>query len=157
TPLTLDSTGNVGPYSSIAIGTDGFPVVSYWDATNDDLKLVHCASASCSLQDAPTTLDSTGFVGQYSSIAIGTDGFPVISYYVDTSADLKLVYCTNTTCSTNNTPTTLDSTGDVGSFTSIAIGTDGFPMVSYYDTTNGDLKLVHCTDVSCSVHDTPAT
>ena len=66
-------------------------MVSYYDTTNGDLKLVHCTDVSCSAHDTPATLDSTGFVGQYSSIAIGTDGFPVISYSDSTNGDLKAV------------------------------------------------------------------
>jgi hypothetical protein len=44
---TLDSTGGVGEYTSIAIGADGFPVISYYDITNADLKVAKCANAQC--------------------------------------------------------------------------------------------------------------
>jgi len=37
--------------------------------------------------------------------------------------------------------TTLDSAGDVGDYSSLAIGTDGFALISYHDITNGDLKV----------------
>ena len=47
------------------------------------------------------------------------------------------------------TITTVDSVGDVGYFTSIAIGPDGFPVVSYYDSTNFDLKVVKCSNAAC--------
>ena len=44
------------------------------------------------------------------------------------------------TCTTSNN-TTLDST-DLGvAFTSIAIGTNGVPIISYRDATSGDLKV----------------
>ncbi|MFA5724396.1 MAG: hypothetical protein WC979_09140 [Candidatus Pacearchaeota archaeon] len=46
-------------------------------------------------------------------------------------------------CSSGNTITTIDSTGNVGGHSSITIGTDGLPIISYYDTTNGDLKVTH--------------
>lgn len=46
--------------------------------------------------------------------------------------------------------TTLDSDGLVGNCTSITIGVDGLGLVSYYDITNGDLKVAHCTDIACS-------
>ena len=38
--------------------------------------------------------------------------------------------------------TTVDSTGDVGRFTSITVGADANPVISYYDGTNFDLKVV---------------
>ena len=157
TPITLDSTGSVGTFTSIAIGTDEFPVISYRDSTNQDLKLVHCTSVDCSTTDTPITLDSIGNVGRYTSIAIGTDGFPVISYNNDSNRDLKLVHCTSVDCSTTDTPITLDSIGAVGKYTSITIGTDGFPVISYSSNSNKDLKLVHCTSVDCSTTDTPIT
>jgi hypothetical protein len=39
-------------------------------------------------------------VGSHTSIAIGTDGFPVISYFSDdgTGADLKVAKCMNPSC-----------------------------------------------------------
>jgi len=155
TPVTLDSAGDVGNYTSIAIDNDGNPIISYYDLSNTDLKFVHCTSPSCSTQDTPVTLDSAGDVGEYTSIAISSDGNPIISYYDFTNGDLKIVHCTSPSCSTQDTPVTLDSAGDVGFYTSIAISSDGNPIISYYDFTNGDLKIVHCTSPSCSTQDTP--
>ena len=44
----LDSTGNVGYDTSITIGADGFPIISYRDLTNQNLKVAKCGDASCS-------------------------------------------------------------------------------------------------------------
>ena len=45
--------------------------------------------------------------------------------------------------------TTLDGSGNVGRFSSVTIGTDGLGLISYYDATNGDLKVAHCSDLFC--------
>ena len=88
----------------------------------------------------PTTVDATGFTGYYTSIAIGTNGMPIISYSDGTNGDLRVAACTTITCSTA-TLTTVDDTGDTGWYSSIAIGTNGMPIISYYDITNGDLRV----------------
>ena len=48
--------------------------------------------------------------------------------------------------------TTLDSTWFVEEFTSVTVGTDGFGLISYYDGTNGDLKVAHCTLPGCPAY-----
>ncbi len=52
-----------------------------------------------------------------------------------------MVHCTNPACSSWDTPQTVDSTGIVGWYTSLAIGVDGNPIISYSDFTNIDLKV----------------
>ena len=46
--------------------------------------------------------------------------------------------------------TTVDSGGLLGAFTSITIGTDGLPVISYIDFTNTNLKVAHCNDTACT-------
>ena len=47
TQTTVDSNTGVGQYSSIAIGTDGYPIMSYFDSKNGDLKVVKCGNSAC--------------------------------------------------------------------------------------------------------------
>ena len=157
TLTTVDSVGGVGQYTSITIGTDGLPVISYSDVTNSDLKVVKCGNAACSSGNTLTTVDSGGDVGSFKSITIGTDGLPVISYSDFTNFDLKVAHCGNAACSSGNTLTTVDSGGDVGSFNSITIGTDGLPVISYRDNTNFALKVAHCGNAACSSGNTLTT
>ena len=103
---------------------------------------------------APRTLDSTGDVGGFTSIAIGLDGNPIISHYDATNGDLKVAACTNPTCTTSTTITAIDTTGNVGYHTSIAIGTNGNPIISYTDFDNFDLKVAACTNPTCSTSTT---
>ena len=138
----------------IAIGNDGNPVISYYDEQLDDpenggdLKVAKCNDPACSSATI-TPVDSVGTVGRHTSIAIGSDNNPVISYWAWTGADLRVAKCNNADCS-SATKNTVDSVGEVGWFTSIAIGTNGFPVISYFDQTNGDLKLALCSDEACT-------
>jgi hypothetical protein len=141
TITTIDSTDNVGQSTSIAIGNNGYPVVSYSDNTNSDLKVAACTTTDCTGTPKITTVDSTDSVGQYTSIAIGNNGYPVISYYDNTNEDLKVAACTTTDCTGTPTITTADSINIVGWYTSISIGDNGNPIISYYDSTNGALKV----------------
>src|SRR5207244_4865823 len=107
---TPDRAGNVGQYSSLTIGADSLALISYYDATNGDLKVAHCSDSACT--DATrTTIQSEDNVGQYSSVTIGTDGLGLISYYDATNGNLKVAPCSNSTC-TEATLTTVDRAGD---------------------------------------------
>ena len=151
-PITTVDSALIGEAAtSIAIGTDGNPVISYWDGTSDDLKVAHCGNSSCSSGNTITTVDNNLSVGQHSSIAIGTDGNPVISYWDQVTADLKIAHCGNKLCSSGNTILTIDDNIlPVGLFTSIAIGTDGNPVISYLGGF-GDLVVAHCGNILCTV------
>src|SRR4026208_1069132 len=90
---------------------------------------------------ARTTLDGSGNVGQYSSVTIGTDGLALISYYDVTNGDLKVAHCGDVGC-TDATVTSLDgATINVGASSSMVLGADGKAVISYYDATNGDLRV----------------
>ena len=143
TNTTLDTNGNVGYDTSITIGTNGNPIISYHDISNGDLKVAACTNPICTTASI-TTIDSNGFVGANTSIAIGSNGNPIISYYDASNGDLKVAACTNPTCTPDNptaTITTIDTNGYVGYYTSIAIGAKGIPIISYHDATNFDLKV----------------
>ncbi|MDP3769392.1 MAG: hypothetical protein U1A25_00030 [Candidatus Sungbacteria bacterium] len=45
---------------------------------------------------------------------------------------------------------TVDSAGTVGTYNSLALGSDGFGRISYIDDTNKDLKYAQCTNSDCS-------
>ena len=86
---TLETTGNVGLDTSVAIGVDNNPVISHRDTTNEDLELYMCADTACTT-GTNQTLETTGVVGWYTSVAIGADGNPIISHYDGTNNDLKV-------------------------------------------------------------------
>jgi len=146
---TLNSSGNVGEYSSATIGSDGLGLISYYDVTNKDLKVAHCSNVDCTSATTATVDSSSSDVGQYSSITIGQDGLGLISYYDAANQHLKVAHCANVACSSAALHT-VDSSVGVGEYTSATIGTDGLGLISYYDAANLHLKVAHCTNVTCS-------
>jgi hypothetical protein len=146
---TVDSTGSVGTYTSIAIGADGLPFISYYDITNHNLKAAHCNDVSCSSATLNTVESSADRVGQQTSVAIGKDGLPVISYLNFTRGYLRVAHCDDVSCS-SATFNNLDTTCYEPLHNSIAIGADGLPVISYWKWDGENLKIAHCNDVSCS-------
>jgi hypothetical protein len=140
-----------GGQPSIAIGSDGYPVVSYFDDIGTtDLKVAKCADATCNTTQI-TTVDATANVGYYTSIAIGSDTFPVISYYDFGNGHLKVAKCRDVACTTTPYVLTLDMATGVGLYTSIAIGADTFPVISYYSGSGATgLKVCKCKNASCT-------
>jgi hypothetical protein len=151
--VALDTAGTVGDHASVAIGVDGLPVIAYRDGGNGDLKVLHCGNEACTGGNQATTVDSPGgaSVGTDASIAIGADGLPVVAYKDTTAFDLKILHCGNVACTAGNVATSVETgPANVGSDTSIAIGLDGLPLVSYVDVTNADLKVLHCGNAACT-------
>ena len=100
-----------------------------------------------------STVDSNGIEGEYSAITLGTDGLGVISYYDGSGSgqDLKVAHCGNVACSTSSL-VAVDTAGQVGWNTSITVGSDGLPFVSYRDVTGDSVKGLHCPNVFCVAH-----
>ena len=147
------SSGLGWAYTSIAIGSDGLPVISHLDVTAHALRVTHCGNATCSAGNVSTNVDdpATNVVGLWTSLAIGTDGLPVISHQDFTLFALRITHCGNVTCTSGNLSTTVDDVANlVGGTTSIAIGADGLPVVAHLDATVGDLRVTHCGDATCS-------
>ena len=148
---TIDVDGLTGEYNDIAIGVDGLPIISYHEFINGSLIVLHCEDLNCQ-KVMRTELDSDEFfnngIGRYTSIAIGPDGLPIISYHASASGELRVAHCADIAC-TQASIAVVDSNG-VGEGTSIAIGSDGLPIISYYDPILGDLKVAHCQSADCS-------
>ena len=146
-----DTDGNVGRYTSLALDGSGNPVVSYWDRTNFDLKLLHCGNADCSSGNTIATPD-TAAADSPTSLALDGSGNPIVSYHAASigSDDLNVLQCGNAACDSGNTVIFSDMSGDVGHDSSLALDGSGNVVVSYRDANNRDLKLLHCDNATCS-------
>lgn len=150
TITAVDTAGGVGQYNALAIGADDLPVIAYFDATNRDLKVMKCGNAACTHGNTLTTVDSTNDAGYYPSIAVPADGLPVISYEEGSAFDIKFVKCGNASCSSGNTLSTIDSPNNVAGRTSIAIGNDGYPVITYNDNSTSSLMVAKCSSATCA-------
>jgi hypothetical protein len=174
--------------SSMAMGSDGFPLFSYVGRVDDGhgntsraIKVLKCGNVTCSsgnitsVISMPTTLppfpQSPRLVSTQSrhwpSIAIGTDGLPVISFVTyaplpvgesfdeKTPTALTFARCKTESCSVTASVSVVDSSGaQVGAANTISVPADGRPVVSYYDSTGKKLKVAKCGGASCSSQNT---
>jgi hypothetical protein len=152
TATTLASTGNIGLYTSLTIGSDGLGLVSFRDASAATLDVAHCSNLACSSATV-STVDASGIEGEYSAITLGADGLGVISYYDGSglNQDLKVAHCGNVACTTASY-LAVDTAGQVGWSTSITVGSDGLPFVTYRDVSGDAVKGLHCPNVFCVGH-----
>ena len=160
-PVIVDSTGNVGEYSSQKM-VDGFPAISYYDRTNGNLKFVRSTNNQGLGWGTLRTIDnSADNVGLFTSLEV-INGNPAISYYNDTSDELKFIRANNSTGSSWSTSIILDSAGSVGQFTSLAV-INGNPAITYFNDNgipigfgdNGQLKYVQALNPSGTTWATP--
>jgi hypothetical protein len=135
---TLDSTGSVGAYTSIALDNNKKVHICYRDETNAQLKYATNASGSW----VYTSLD-TAINGNTCAIALDSNNKVYISYQDATNSDLK--YATNASGSWVYTVVD-NSAGNMGAMSSIAIDSNNKIHISYA----GDNFLKYATNASGS-------
>ena len=147
---TVDSTGNAGVDTSLALDGSGNPRISYYRSDTGDLKYAWCDTDCANTGNWNSVpVDTAGDVGEDTSLVLDGSGNPRISYYAFETGDLKYAWC-DTGCDVpgNWNRVTVDSTGDVGEYTSLALDGSGNPRISYYRSDTDDLKYAWC-DTGC--------
>jgi len=156
-PVTVDSQGDVGGYTSMAI-VYGKPAISYYDATNGALKYARALNSSGSRWGRPITMDygSLPGVGAYTSMVTLMDSRPAISYYDSHYKNLKYVRAKDLLGNRWYNPILVAHAGDVGKYASMAI-VYGKPAIAYYDSTHKVLKYVRAKNSSGTSWYSPVT
>jgi len=135
---TVDSYGDVGKCSSLALDKNGWPHISYHDHNDYALKYAY----KDSLGWHRTTVHAPRNVGYQTSIALDDLGHPHITHYKiwywDYNFDnLEYSYEDNLGWHTES----VDEYGDVGRFSAIALDSNGYPHIAYYGDYDGNKRL----------------
>ena len=132
---TVLPTKSVGMYSSLALDSNDFPHISFYDDLTHDLLYAKWTGSAWSTQ----TVDSTGDVGKWTSIDVDSNNYAHISYFDNTNYQLK--YARWTGASWNITNAT--SSWEGGEYISLALDSSDYPHISYCDYMMGNLKYVN--------------
>ncbi|MDX1436265.1 MAG: hypothetical protein R3335_05615 [Anaerolineales bacterium] len=124
---TLDSDGGVGGEGSLSLDSAGRPHISYTDGSEDALKYGFLDTGGW----VSETVDLTG--GNYSSLELDGDEYPHVSY--ENSNVLMYAYKDSMGWHLE----TADASGFANE-SDLAIGSDGTPHISYYDSLDTSLK-----------------
>jgi hypothetical protein len=122
-------------FASIVLDSNENPHISYYDATNGDLKYAKFNGTTWEIE----TIDTVGDVGSYSSLGIDHLDLAHIAYYDATNGDLKYAHYNGSEWEIN----ALVSEGDVGSHCSLVLDPFGNPYISYHDADLGDLMIIY--------------
>ncbi len=140
---TIDPARGVGASASLALDSNDYPHVAYYDSANGDLKYAYQDLSGWHIM----TIDSENDVGHYCSLALDTNDMPHISYSDDTNKDLKYAYFDGSSWIAEM----VDDIGDVGAYNSIAMDSNNLPHISYYDATNDLPKYAHWTGTTWDI------
>jgi PKD repeat protein len=138
--LTVDSAGNVGLDSSMAL-VDRRPAIAYYDDTNDDLKYAYSTTMDGSSGWVTVTVDAAGLVGHGPSLAV-INGRPAIAYWDETNDNVKYAHSSTADGSGGWSTLTVDAGDKVGWHTSLA-QINGKPAIAYLDHGSWQLKYAY--------------
>jgi hypothetical protein len=142
---------NAGKHNAIAVTSNGFPVIAYYDETNQSLKIAVSNNAAPTLASNWTIRTASEiFTGDNASYAKGTGEY--VSIQIDTRANQNnrfhiaamnaisknVVYISGTLGATANSfavdaVQVVDSVGNVGAWCKLSLTSTGEPWIVYMD------------------------
>ena len=125
-----------GIYNSVAVKSTNVPCVAYIDASNSDL--MYACNTNSDPCDQGWTVETVASLNgtAYSSLAFNSLDEPYIAFYKGSTGDLKLAHNPGSGWVIYD----IDSVGNVGNFSSLAIDDNDVAHIIYYDATNQQVR-----------------
>ncbi len=141
----VDDSGDAGWYPSLALDASGEPHITYYDAKDRDLKYAYKTQQGWVIN----TVDdlNIGGYGEYSSLKLDVAGNPHFCYITHVLNDeLRYGFVTTQgfvlqTVDSGQSILPTTGTGNIDMTTSLQLLPNGSPVISYYDASNGILKM----------------
>ncbi|RCV63531.1 CASH domain-dontaining protein [Methanophagales archaeon] len=134
---TVDSIGHCQGYTSLALNSNGYPHISYYNGGYGELMYSKWTGSEWEIE----TVDSDGRLCDYTSLALDTNDYLHISYYDSTNENLKYAKWAGSEWEIE----TVDPTRYVGKYTSLALDTNDYPHISYFHDIHGELMYAKWT------------
>lgn len=141
----LDTVNDVGVGTATAIDpATGFPHVAYYDATNGDLRLYRCGSATCD-SGSSIVVDGVGDRGRNPSIAF-VNNLLWIAYDDSSSGELRLARGVAPFGAGSFQSFSIGPGGDA----SLTVDANGFVDLVFRGGASGTLERLRCNDGNCA-------
>lgn len=137
--------GGYGAFPAIAADSFEHLHLAYFASGPGDLRVAICAlPCTTATKWIPTTVDSAGNVGVWSTIAVDPTHRVHIVYVEDSAGDLRYATCAGPCSTPNFVLGAIDTVGRVGVGASLVVGSNGAVHIGYLDVTNGAVKYATC-------------
>jgi hypothetical protein len=138
---TVDSAGNTGLYTSLALDMEDHPHISYYEYNNADLRYAYHDGSAWTTD----TVEGSGTVGTYTSLVLDSAGQPHIGYCgVAAMVPSSITLIKYATYDGSAWVTeTVASAGDGGGYTSLALDSGDGPHLGYFHGSAADLMYAY--------------
>ncbi len=141
---TADASADVGGHVALALDAQDAPYISYYDFTNQRVKMARRESGGWAVQIIATTGAES-----HTALTLDRDGTPLVAFYDGSGADLKFARSVGAAAGSAAAAmapagwaiTTVHGGGDVGAYPSLRLDAAGRGWISFYDVKNGDLLV----------------
>ncbi len=156
---TSPAPADTGIGIDMVLKPDGFPLISYYDVTNNVIQTVACSTSSCTPGNRIITSHSSAYAASYlpdyrfrTAIVIPPgDSLPYIAHIYGNSTPLvRGTKCSDVNCTASQKDIALYSGSSGAYFVSALINGDATPFISFKIGSNG-IYFKKCINSTCTI------